>query len=194
MIVSDGQQRDSAIHTHVSILSHTALPSRLRHNVEQSSHCSTGGPCWLSILNTAMCMCPSQTPYPPRPPLWSLMVTISSFSKSVHLFLFHKYVRLFLLRFCIWVMSGRWSYLQFALLLLLHPIYSFKEITVAMITPSVVRENLNLKWSKTEPLTLREMNQPQIALGNQRAQAQSLDRSISEEFLYGVFKTTKQRC
>ena len=37
MTVSDGQQRDSAIHIHVSILLQTPLPSRLPHNTEQSS-------------------------------------------------------------------------------------------------------------------------------------------------------------
>ena len=35
--VSGAQQRDSAIHMHVSILLHTPLPSRLPHNTEQSS-------------------------------------------------------------------------------------------------------------------------------------------------------------
>ena len=37
VIVSGGQQRDSAIHSHVSILPQTPLPSRLPHNIEQSS-------------------------------------------------------------------------------------------------------------------------------------------------------------
>ena len=32
VIVSGGQQRDSATHTHVSILPQTPLPSRLSHN------------------------------------------------------------------------------------------------------------------------------------------------------------------
>ena len=50
MIVSGGQ-RDSAVHTHVSILPQIPLPSRLPHNTEQSSLCNTVGPCWLSILN-----------------------------------------------------------------------------------------------------------------------------------------------
>ena len=36
MRVSGGQQRDSARHVHVSILSQTPLPSRLAHNVEHS--------------------------------------------------------------------------------------------------------------------------------------------------------------
>ena len=31
------------------------------HNIEQSSLCYTVGPCWLSILNTAVCTCQSQT-------------------------------------------------------------------------------------------------------------------------------------
>ena len=37
VIVSGGQQRDSAIHSHVSILPQTPRPSRLPHNIEQSS-------------------------------------------------------------------------------------------------------------------------------------------------------------
>ena len=59
--VSGGQQRDSIIHIHVSILPQIPLPSRLPHNIEWSSLCSTVGPCWLSILNTAVCTCPSPT-------------------------------------------------------------------------------------------------------------------------------------
>jgi len=34
-----------------------SLPSRLPHNIEQSSLCYTVGPCWLSILNTAVWTC-----------------------------------------------------------------------------------------------------------------------------------------
>ena len=63
MIISGGQQSDSAIHTHVSIFPQTPLPSRLPNNTEQSFMCYTGGPCWLSVLNTAVCACPSQTSY-----------------------------------------------------------------------------------------------------------------------------------
>ena len=40
----------------------TPLPPRLPHNIEQSSLCYTVGPCWLSILNRAVCTCPSQLP------------------------------------------------------------------------------------------------------------------------------------
>ena len=41
MIVSGTQQSDSVIHVYVSILPKTPLPSRLSHNVEQSSMCYT---------------------------------------------------------------------------------------------------------------------------------------------------------
>ena len=61
-VVSGVQQRDSAIHKYVSILPQTPLPSRLPQNIKQSSLCCTVGPCWLSILNIAVCTCPSQTP------------------------------------------------------------------------------------------------------------------------------------
>ena len=50
MIVLGGQQRDSAIHIHVTILSQTPLPSRLPHSIGQSSLCSTVGPCRLKFL------------------------------------------------------------------------------------------------------------------------------------------------
>ena len=39
----------------LSILPQTPLPSRLPHNVDQSSLCYTVRPCWLSILNIAEC-------------------------------------------------------------------------------------------------------------------------------------------
>ena len=55
VIVSGEQQRDSATHIHASILPQTPLPSRLPHNVEQSSICCTIALCWLSILNIAEC-------------------------------------------------------------------------------------------------------------------------------------------
>ena len=41
MIISGRQQRDSAIHIQVSVLPETPLPSRLPHNIEQSSLCYT---------------------------------------------------------------------------------------------------------------------------------------------------------
>ena len=39
VIVSGGQQSNSAIHIHVSIFPQIPLPSRLPHNIEQSSLC-----------------------------------------------------------------------------------------------------------------------------------------------------------
>ena len=39
VIVSGEQRRDSAMHTHVSVLSQTPLPSRLPHITEQNSLC-----------------------------------------------------------------------------------------------------------------------------------------------------------
>ena len=64
MINSGKEQRYSAIHIHVSTLLQTPLPPRLPHNIEQSSICYTVGPCWLSILKTAVWTCRSQTPFP----------------------------------------------------------------------------------------------------------------------------------
>ena len=46
VIVSGEQRRDSAIHIHVSIPHQTPLPSRVPHNIEQSSLCYTVDPCW----------------------------------------------------------------------------------------------------------------------------------------------------
>ena len=62
MIVSHEQQRDSAIHVHVSILPQIPLLSRLPHNIEQNSLCYIVTPRWLSILNIAVCTYQSQTP------------------------------------------------------------------------------------------------------------------------------------
>ena len=47
---------DSVIHIHISILFQILLPFRLLQNIEQSSLFYTVGPCWLSILNTVVCM------------------------------------------------------------------------------------------------------------------------------------------
>ena len=61
MILLGDQRRDSAIHTHVSILPQAPLPSGLPHNIEQSSVCYTVGPCWLSAAATAksLQLCPT---------------------------------------------------------------------------------------------------------------------------------------
>ena len=62
VIVSGEQWRDSAIHVHVSILPQTPLPSRLPHNVEQSSVDYPVCSCWLFILNIAVWTCPFSNP------------------------------------------------------------------------------------------------------------------------------------
>ena len=94
MLVSGEQQRDSAVHTHVSILPQTPLSSRLPHNIEQSFMCYAVSPCSLSILNIAVCTCPPKLPNYPFSPLFP-PATLSSFPKSVSLFLFCKGVRLY---------------------------------------------------------------------------------------------------
>ena len=59
MVVPGEQQRDSAIHIHVSVLPHTPLPSSmsqlLAHNTEYNSMCYAVGLCCLSVLKTAVC-------------------------------------------------------------------------------------------------------------------------------------------
>ena len=52
------QQSGSVIH--VCILSQILFPFRLLHNIEQSSLCYTVSPHWLSDLNIAGCIGPSQ--------------------------------------------------------------------------------------------------------------------------------------
>ena len=47
VIVSGGEQRDSVIYIHASILPQTSLASRLPHNIEQSSLLCAAGP-WLT--------------------------------------------------------------------------------------------------------------------------------------------------
>ena len=62
VLVSCAQQSDSVKHIHVSVLFLILLPFRSLQNTEQSLLCYTGGPCWLSVLNTAVYTCHSQTP------------------------------------------------------------------------------------------------------------------------------------
>ena len=63
VLVSGVQQiaNDSVIHVYVSPFQILCL-SRLLENIEQSSLYYTVGPCWLSVLNMAVCTCQSQTP------------------------------------------------------------------------------------------------------------------------------------
>ena len=70
------------MHMHVSTLPQTPLPSRLPRNIEQSSICYTVGPCWLSVLNTAICTCPFQANYvfPPSFPQTTINSSLSLFT------------------------------------------------------------------------------------------------------------------
>ena len=90
VIISGEQWGDSVIHIHVSVLPQTPLPSRLPPNIEQSSMCSTVGPCCLSILNIQQCVhVHPKLPNYPFPP-WFPPATVSLFSKSVDFSLFFK--------------------------------------------------------------------------------------------------------
>ena len=56
------------------------FPFRLLYTIQQSSLYYTIGPYWLSILNTAVCTCPSQIITSPNP---SSLVAISLFYMSI---------------------------------------------------------------------------------------------------------------
>ena len=93
VLVSGVKQSDSVIPIHVFILFQITFLFRLLENIEQGSLCYTVGPCWLSILNVAVCTHQSQTPnssLPAAAPHLSPLVTISLFAKLVSLFLFYK--------------------------------------------------------------------------------------------------------
>ena len=68
VLVSGVQKSDSIIHMHVSILSQILFTVRLLCNVEQSSLWYTIDPCWLSILNIAVCTCQSDSLHIPALP------------------------------------------------------------------------------------------------------------------------------
>ena len=56
VLVSGIQQSNSVIH--ISILFQILFPFRLLKSIEWSFLCyTTIGPCWLSILNLALCLC-----------------------------------------------------------------------------------------------------------------------------------------
>ena len=68
VLMSGVQQSDSVIHIYVSILFQILFPFRLFQKIERSSLCDTVDPCWLSILNIAVCTCQSQAPILSFPP------------------------------------------------------------------------------------------------------------------------------
>ena len=64
--VSGTQYSDSVIHyicmyIHIYILFQIIFHYSLLQDIEYRSLCYTVGPCWLSILNIAVCTCQSQT-------------------------------------------------------------------------------------------------------------------------------------
>ena len=86
VIVLSEQQRNSAIHIHVSVLPQVPLPARLPQNIEQSSMCYTVGHVGYSS-KIQQCVhvhpkLPNSLSVPSFPP-----ATISSFLKSESLFL-----------------------------------------------------------------------------------------------------------
>ena len=64
------------------------LPFHPDCHIQQSCLCYTVGPCWLSILNIAVCTCPSQTLYPF--PLSFPSTIVSLLSQSLRLFLLQQ--------------------------------------------------------------------------------------------------------
>ena len=67
VIASGEQQRDSAIHIHVSILPRPPLPFRLPHNIEQSATCYTVvGHCWFLLFSCSVVF-NSLRPHGPSP-------------------------------------------------------------------------------------------------------------------------------
>ena len=76
MVVLGEQQKDSVIHIHVPSLHQTLLPSRLAHNIEQSSVCYTIHLCWYqfssvqfscSVVSDSLRLRESQHARPPCP-------------------------------------------------------------------------------------------------------------------------------
>ena len=59
VVVSGVQRSEPALQIHTTILFQILSPHGSLQNIEQSSLCSTVGPCWLSILYTVVCVCKS---------------------------------------------------------------------------------------------------------------------------------------
>lgn len=91
--VSGVWQRDSVIHKYVSIHFQIPFPFKLLHTTEQSSLCYTEGPRSLLVIHlkygSVFMSTPNSLTIPVRPHP-SPMVTISSFSKFMSLFLSYK--------------------------------------------------------------------------------------------------------
>ena len=62
MIVAGKQRRDQAVHNPCIHSSLNSPPTQAALIVDQSALCYTAGPYWLSVLNIAVCICPSRSP------------------------------------------------------------------------------------------------------------------------------------
>ena len=96
VLVSGVQQSESVMHIHIPTLFEILFPCRSLQSIEQCSLCYTVGPYQLFILYLVVCICQSQSPNLSLPPLYPL-VAISLLFTSVTLFLFCKYVHLYLI-------------------------------------------------------------------------------------------------
>ena len=108
VVVSSEQQRDSAIHIHVSILPKTSLPSRLSHNTEPSSMLYNRSLLVIHFKYSSVSMSIPNSLTVPSPSSFPL-ITVSSFSKSVSLFVLWVHLYHFFFRFHIKGMSNNIS-------------------------------------------------------------------------------------
>ena len=60
VMVSGNWKGFSYTYTYIHSFS-SSFPLRLLQNIKQSSLCYTVGPCWLSVVNIAVCTCQPQT-------------------------------------------------------------------------------------------------------------------------------------
>ena len=63
VVIILGVQQSDSVYTYPCTYSFQIIfPFRLLRNIQQSSPCCPAGPCWFSMVNTAVCPCLSQTP------------------------------------------------------------------------------------------------------------------------------------
>ena len=74
-MLASALQKVIAIHIQIFIIFQIIFLFRLLQSIEQNFLFNTVGPCWLSLLNIAVCTCQSQTPnMPPIVKFWYLEV------------------------------------------------------------------------------------------------------------------------
>ena len=94
VIVSGGQQRDSATHNTCIHSSPNSPPIKAAAYLRAEFPVLYSRSFWFSILNITECTCPSQSPQLPLPLILLLLQSLTLFSKPVSLFLFCKSVHL----------------------------------------------------------------------------------------------------